>query len=367
MSGKRTNNYSLFSSILSSDAKLLAKRQLSEHSEPENKAGNVLTSDYSEVDKRKSVNEKSFNELIDQVAELDEIYNETRIVTQNFGNNGLVGVSESFDDAKTYSSLQMAFKNPLQIYPMETDKYEDVIFKPPSPIIEVSQTKRDSDLEKLPPLPPKRAKKVTDICDPFIPTGSTQSMHLSGVLPPGLSKRSASFSVASAPVKDLPPIPCSTLPNPKKRGFFSKLFGRKKSDSTLRSDSTLSLKRSSLSSTNSLQLNSAQIAQGGSLSNVSTQPSSTQMAQSGSVSNVSVSSVSPQLPPKKSQTLESLKTDFNTNDDPNGPALDLTEAENYALYMAMAPHATQSEFDELSCYYSPVEGGKILAAKPDMK
>ncbi|XP_054260953.1 embryonic polarity protein dorsal-like isoform X1 [Macrosteles quadrilineatus] len=34
----------------------------------------------------------------------------------------------------------------------------------------------------------------------------------------------------------------------------------------------------------------------------------------------------------------------------------LTEAEHYALYTALAPHATASEFDEASFYYSPVEG-----------
>lgn len=34
----------------------------------------------------------------------------------------------------------------------------------------------------------------------------------------------------------------------------------------------------------------------------------------------------------------------------------LTEAEHYALYTALAPHATASEFDETSFYYSPVEG-----------
>lgn len=34
----------------------------------------------------------------------------------------------------------------------------------------------------------------------------------------------------------------------------------------------------------------------------------------------------------------------------------LTEAEHYALYTSVAPHATQSEFDEASFYYSPVEG-----------
>lgn len=34
----------------------------------------------------------------------------------------------------------------------------------------------------------------------------------------------------------------------------------------------------------------------------------------------------------------------------------LTEAEHYALYTSFAPHATASEFDETSFYYSPVEG-----------
>lgn len=34
----------------------------------------------------------------------------------------------------------------------------------------------------------------------------------------------------------------------------------------------------------------------------------------------------------------------------------LTEAEHYALYTAFAPHATASEFDETSFYYSAVEG-----------
>lgn len=42
--------------------------------------------------------------------------------------------------------------------------------------------------------------------------------------------------------------------------------------------------------------------------------------------------------------------------------LELTEAEHYALYTDMAPHATVSEFDEMSFYYSPVEGGSIITA-----
>lgn len=35
---------------------------------------------------------------------------------------------------------------------------------------------------------------------------------------------------------------------------------------------------------------------------------------------------------------------------------ELAEVEHYALYTAFAPHATASEFDETSFYYSPVEG-----------
>lgn len=38
---------------------------------------------------------------------------------------------------------------------------------------------------------------------------------------------------------------------------------------------------------------------------------------------------------------------------------DLTEAEHYALYTSVAPKATASEFDETSCYYSPVEAEPV--------
>lgn len=37
----------------------------------------------------------------------------------------------------------------------------------------------------------------------------------------------------------------------------------------------------------------------------------------------------------------------------------LTEAEHYALYTSVAPRATDSEFDENSCYYSPVEAEPV--------
>ncbi|XP_065203085.1 embryonic polarity protein dorsal-like isoform X1 [Planococcus citri] len=39
--------------------------------------------------------------------------------------------------------------------------------------------------------------------------------------------------------------------------------------------------------------------------------------------------------------------------------ISLTEAEHYALYTSVAPRATDSEFDENSCYYSPVEAEPV--------
>ncbi|XP_075224154.1 uncharacterized protein LOC142325996 isoform X1 [Lycorma delicatula] len=47
---------------------------------------------------------------------------------------------------------------------------------------------------------------------------------------------------------------------------------------------------------------------------------------------------------------------FDDDDDDNGNKIVMTEAEHYALYTSLAPHATASEFDEMSFYYSPVEG-----------
>ncbi|XP_075224156.1 embryonic polarity protein dorsal-like isoform X1 [Lycorma delicatula] len=51
---------------------------------------------------------------------------------------------------------------------------------------------------------------------------------------------------------------------------------------------------------------------------------------------------------KKSLIISDSKPTENENDV-------LTEAEHYALYTSLAPHATASEFDEMSFYYSPVE------------
>nr|CAI5846238.1 unnamed protein product [Callosobruchus analis] len=201
-------NYNLFNAILANDAKLLMKRQLGcfpeettdkniniltdkavEESIPmetlvqesiqmETNNNNIAVSskepDYSEVKKQKA-EEKTFNEIINQVAQLDEIYADakTRLL-----NDALTDVdkpvvitelpyNESFDDAKTYSSLQLAFKNPVEI---ETSRYEDVAVELPTATIDitanVTNNKRENDSEKLPPLPPKRTKKIETYIDP---------------------------------------------------------------------------------------------------------------------------------------------------------------------------------------------------------
>lgn len=46
--------------------------------------------------------------------------------------------------------------------------------------------------------------------------------------------------------------------------------------------------------------------------------------------------------------------------------LSLTEAEHYALYTSVAPRASVSEFDDNSCYYSPVEGGELRKLEIDL-
>lgn len=403
-------NYTLFNTLLANDAQLLAKRQLSGLNGQQNSSANIVEKpvdnamivetnnntinveqakqtewgDYSEVNKAnkenepKNVEEKSFNELINQVAELDEIYSETqaRLLASNPDNEkpclAQVPQADSFDDARTYTSLQLAFKNPINID--LTEKFEDVpLHRSALNLDTASSNKRESELEKLPPLPPKRAKKIETAI-----TGSTHSIQLSGkqaenVLQTGSMQniravvtvgRSQSFNLPrprsqnelTVPVKKLPPTPSSTLPNPKKRGFLSRLFGRK-SKTPSRESSAMPSKRNSFSSSKSLQVVGAGSSLGRSASNLSTRSygdaTSIHIPLKGtppsSMENLNQNLQPPvNVPPSAEQNIDTVM------------CLDLTEAEHYALYMAMAPHATQSEFDEFSCYYAPVEGGKIL-------
>ncbi|XP_017781151.1 PREDICTED: embryonic polarity protein dorsal-like isoform X1 [Nicrophorus vespilloides] len=305
------------------------------------------------------------------VQEVDEIYTENKKLVEAFDLNNVQAmdtevVAESFDDSKTYSSLQMAFKNPMQMVEIDiegdgTDRYEDIVVNPASPVIDLGVKRDVVEVDKLPPLPPKRAKKVieTDICDPVDPKYVTAPMtrsHSCNSLKPVL-----------APSKRLPPTPCSTLPNPKKRGFFSKLFGKKeRSNASTRCSSIepMAKGRSPFSSVNSLQVTPLNRTPSNRSAN------SVRIPLKDSLPDLTV--VGQQEPPHDQQLNDLSKTtsinnnlnfapnDLPDNEDEINMNLELTEAENYALYMAMAPHATQSEFDEMSAYYAPVEGGKIL-------
>lgn len=144
----------------------------------------------------------------------------------------------------TYSSLQMAFKNPCSI-PERCQSYEDVSIIPPRP---PNSSKPKFDSCTAPPLPPKRIKKNP------------------------------------RPTKYLPTV----QEKPSKIRLLHKLLSMRK-----RSKSICS-------------------------------------------SNSSINAI---------------------NDTP------LTEAENYALYTSVAPHAAMSEFDESSIYYCTVDGGTATPVK----
>lgn len=199
--------------------------------------------------------EQGFNELMDQVNNLDEMINVD-------------------DTCGIYTSLQLAMKNPCEFidFNNQTGGYEDVI--PPRPsspkpklhfpenkLIShntVSSSSNNNNIindDSVPPLPPKRAKKA----------------------PP--------------PTKTLPP-----LPEGKKLNIFQKLFSSSKRKEKSRKGSFSSLD-------------------------------------------------------SKKSIIEEKSLPDTTADD-----VILTEAEHYALYTSFAPHATASEFDEMSFYYSPVEG-----------
>lgn len=425
--------------------------------------------------------DKTLNELLDQVAELDEIYTDHQLKIDNgqlecelngFENSmpksnedANMDFDELFDDAATYTSLQIAFKNPVPIIDLlppsppvnytfdhtDYDAVEPHIIIPPGPIIDVGSLKRESpklDDEKLPPLPPKRVKKSV----PYTENNENQPFH------ENLPRQELVHSVTSSPKspqqrtppskiiimktpdqsplnKRLPPAPppsnvnSNTLPKPQKKpGFFSKLFSRRKSRSDVNENVNVNSKNetdiSPDPSLNNFIVNDPNRA------SIKSLQMPTKKAHSKPVGR-SVSSVSGKRPnltadiihiPLKGDSLNSIpmKTGSGTllalpgteayerastatlsnNLDRKtvsalqladlplqegnmeliaiadrqslrnlcegefgvqlDPSVDLTEAEHYALYTSVAPHATESEFDEQSCYYAPVEAGEIL-------
>lgn len=275
---------------------------------------------------------KSLKELLTQVAELDQIYADThtKIIRAGLERDQADPQMEvDVCDNQTYTSLQMAMKNPVELFDANNDrKYEDVNVcltesrmapASPPPLVAKRDPTREPE-ERLPPLPPKRIRKMPSM--------------------PVLSRISSCQTInegSEAPNKNLPSLP-GTLLKPSKQGLFSKLFTkRSKKD---KDPAGAGVHTPTTNSTRSLNVRD-------------------------SITSLSKNSVnemphSPALPRPSMASVTSVKS-FELNGDENPLyGMDLTEAEHYALYTAMAPHATTSEFDEMSFYYSPVEGGKIL-------
>ncbi|XP_023722229.1 embryonic polarity protein dorsal isoform X2 [Cryptotermes secundus] len=271
---------------------------------------------------------RSLNELLSQVAELDEIYSDTQArllqqgVTETVAQDSLspnlddsqspqvieMDVEDLYDDDnQTYSSLQLAMKNPIELTDLAPGRYEDII---PHGLSN-QNNKRDissstslvpeSPDSKLPPLPPKRIRK-----SPPTPPARPD--------PPVFPQEPP---ITQAPDKTLPPTPYGTAAKQSKPSLFQKFFSKKSKPSS-KKEGTLT-------------------------------PRAVSISREGSVSNVSTA-----LPLRRgSDPVGQLSS-------PPQAQPELTEAEHYALYTDVAPHATVSEFDEMSFYYSPVEGGNII-------
>lgn len=258
--------------------------------------------------------DKTLSDLLEQVAELDDIYTDHVIRRDTYhstlmnelngidscvpqGDTNLVDggqtameVEESFDDAATYSSLQIAFKNPIAI-PMddimpptppasnlasdlENDHYDPIeVRSSPAPISTTSSSQTQAsnvniqkpdilsqsqpqlqapprpappkvtsphmhvtaaEEEKLPPLPPKRLRKQDSNAE-----NRSIEANIGGTLDRKSRQQTPIIIMKtpdqSPPTKRLPQKPgsSSTLPKQKKPGFFSKLFSRRKSKSDL--------------------------------------------------------------------------------------------------------------------------------------
>lgn len=298
-------------------------------------------------------NEHSLNELLEQVAELDEIYSESRLRSRPSVSDAVVRTdSEDFDDAGTYTSLQLAFKNPVDI----AEPYEDVA--PPivhrGPLVEFAPLKLEPD--DPPPLPPKRVRKDSRSTTPT----STDTIRPGRRLP-------------LAPARSEPALP---PPPAKKRSFLSRLFRRKEKSpapsvaSEGRRGKPVGRSVSSISGQRPSKF-ACSVSHTSLRDDVTTAGS---MAAADSITHISLHG--------DGEESRGISRSGSTRGRDPGPAvpgegtilvaesvlaldaegfrklrdeLDLTDAEHYALYMAVAPHATVSEFDETSCYYSPVD------------
>lgn len=432
-----------------------------------------------------SEDDKTLNELLEQVAELDVIYQDHQMRKQMEEEQNFdqvlpkcieLPMEMEFDDAATYSSLQKAFKHPIvfadapPIPPKPGQIFDGTSFDLILPPIVINPATPDlfaREDEKLPPLPPKRAKKFSESGDKenkmenqmveesvLIRNNSTRSLTPRPQSQPIVIK---SADLRRSPSHKLPPkvppkspihqqqqqqiiINSNTLPKQKKPGFFSKIFSRRKSkggtdlessvtDSIGRADIDMNdnaagdeneiennfdeTVRGSIRSTNSLKSPVAKKPKvgkpvGRSVSSVSGKrpnhntpdvvhiplkgDSSNSLPLHQSITHLSLPgnelyerASTASLQPLDRKTISALQlADVPIQDGDMelvaiadaqslrnlcesgehgiilDPSVDLTEAEHYALYTTLAPHATESEFDESSCYYQPIEGGVLL-------
>jgi c-Rel proto-oncogene protein len=439
-----------------------------------------------------SDDDKTLSDLLEQVAELDVIYQHHQVRKQNemameemsnmdqcLPNDG-EHMETDFDDAATYSSLQKAFKHPIvftdapPLPPKPGHVFDGTTFDLVLPPIVINPATPELFFkdEKLPPLPPKRAKKFSESGDKenivleqfpiqvveldecnLVRNNSTRSLtprpqqqiviksadlrrSPSHKLPPKSPTKSTSSASSAAAVPQT-----NTLPKQKKPGFFSKIFSRRKSksdiDSSVADSASIKIEcemeqpedemiddvenhfepeedqnRISVRSAKSLRSPKKQKygkPVGRSVSSVSGKrphltpdiihiplkgdsSNSLPLHQSGSATHLSLPgndfyerASTASLHPIDRKTMSALQlAEVPIQDGDmelvaiadaqslrnlcgNGelgiildPSVDLTEAEHYALYTTLAPHATESEFDETSCYYQPVEAGQIL-------
>lgn len=319
--------------------------------------------------------EKSLNELLDQVAELDEIYSENRTRLENVALGSADEDQEDFDDAGTYTSLQLAFRNPVDIAEPERAAYEDVQLPALAcrgPVIEFTHLKPESD--DAPPLPPKRVRKSSN-------SFKSSQTSVDSVLKPGrqlpvtrnpdvLNHDKVITAAKSEPA--LPPV--------KKRSFFERIFRRKhKSPSSVISegkDAKMKPVGRSVSSVSGIR--PSKFKSSVSHTSLKDNASTTGLSYADSITHISLhadeneksasqnslrrpASLHP-IPPTDGDTIlvaESVLALDASSFKKLQDDLELTDAEHYALYMAVAPHATVSEFDETSCYYSPIDGSKF--------
>ena len=422
--------------------------------------------------------DKALNDLLEEVAELDVIYQDHQLRRENMMlENDLRSLDQSlpkeddqmdFDDSATYTSLQKAFKHPMTIadgppIPPKPGQVSDgttfdLMLPPiiinPEDIMEFKSEGFED--EKLPPLPPKRAKKVTEINGHNVDKENivekvdeqiglirhNSNRSLTPRPPSQIVIKSA--DIRHSPTHKLPPKPgpkpisasTNTLPKQKKPGFFSKMFARRKSKPDLDGNQTadnnnprngmdeqesVSMShykpddpnRDSIRSTRSLKPSDSKKQKlskpvGRSVSSASGKrphltpeivhiplkgDSSNSLPLRGTQSNTHLSlpgndfyerASTASLHPIDRKTISALQlADVPISDGDMelvaiadaqslrnlcegeygitlDPSVDLTEAEHYALYTTLAPFATESEFDEASCYYQPVESGEIL-------